>query len=388
MRRVARALFIACAAGLVAATGSAAAAPPPVIGIEAPSRHVNAASVEFNGADHPGELRANVFLPDGYDGVREYPILYLLHGVGDDYRTWVRRGRIAETLGDFGAIVVMPEAARGFYTDWWNGGRRGDPGWESYYLEELIPLMERRFAVREGRRWHAVAGLSMGGFGAAYLASRRPDYFGAVASFSGFLSSQRPELELAFEPVAGASYEDIFGPREGFYAAGHNPVRLADNLRWTRAYVTVGNGIGDGGSTSPAALAVGGVVEAGLKQFSDDFVAAARSAGVDVTYAPRTGTHDWPYWRQNLRAAIAWDLFRPVEEAPSAWTYRTVAQRGNAWGLSYAFDSPPTEVVTLSRAGAVLRGAGSGTVTVRNAAGCGFTAELPFERPLPPPRCR
>lgn len=385
MRRLALAV-VAVLAALLVWTG-AAVAWPPVIAIDAPGRHVDPATVEFNGADHPGELRAHVFLPDGYDGRREFPILYLLHGVGDDYRSWVRRGRVAETLGDFGAIVVMPEAARGFYSDWWNGGRRGAPGWESYYLEELIPLIESRFAVREGRRWHAIAGLSMGGFGAAYLGSRRPDYFGSVATFSGFVSIQRPELAVAFEPAAGAPYEEVFGPMEGFYAAGHNPVELAENLRSTRTYVTVGNGIADAGSTSPAALVGGGVFEAGLKPFSDDFVAAARSAGVDVTYAPLNGTHDWPYWRHHLRAAIRWGLFEPVPEAPTAWTYRTVAGHGQAWDLGYSFAAPPTEVVTLERDGAVLRGSGSGSVTIRNPAGCGFSAELPFERPLPPPAC-
>ena len=89
----------------------------------------------------------------------------------------------------------MPEGDRGFYTNWWNDGRRGDPGWERYDLEELIPLVERRFRIRRARRWHAIAGLSMGGMGTMYLASQRPHYFGSAASV----------LRLRLAPAARAS---------------------------------------------------------------------------------------------------------------------------------------------------------------------------------------
>src|SRR5687767_1448651 len=74
----------------IAASGAAAAT---LKTIDTPSAHVDPADVTFNGADHPGELRANVLLPDGYDGRRRFPVLYLLHGIGDSYATWARRER-------------------------------------------------------------------------------------------------------------------------------------------------------------------------------------------------------------------------------------------------------------------------------------------------------
>ena len=356
--------------------------------IETPSVNVDPSKVKFNGSDHPRRLLANVLLPDGYDGKRRFPVLYLLHGAGDSYRSWMEpeRGDILQTAKDLDAIVVMPEGDTGFYSNWWNGGRRGDPGWERFYLDELIPLVEKRYRVLPGRRWHAAAGLSMGGFGATFLATQLPSYFGSSATFSGFIQHQRPQAVQGLRLVAGVAYEDIFGPVGEFYATGHNPTRLVDNLRATRLYVTVGNGVSDQ-DTEPGPITAGAAAEAELSEQAKEFVAAARGAGVDTTYVPLNGVHSWPYWRRHLRDAIAWDLFRPVPEAPLSWTYGTVAQQGEAWGLRYSFAAPPSEVVTFTRAGERLRGAGSGTVTVRNAARCGFTVTLPFERSLPARTC-
>ena len=327
--------------------------------IETPSVNVDPSKVRFNGSEHPRRLRANVLLPDGYDGKRRFPVLYLLHGAGDAYDSWAdpELGNVLKTAKDLQAIIVMPEGDTGFYTNWWNGGRRGDPGWERFYLEELIPLVERRYRVRPGRRWHAAAGLSMGGFGATYLASQLPGYFGSAATFSGFVSHQRPQAVEGLRLVAGVAYEEIFGPVDGFYATGHNPPRLVDNLLSTRLYVTVGNGVSDQ-DTDPGAVTAGGVAEAELDEQARELVRAARAAGVDTTHVPLNGVHSWPYWRRHLRDAIAWGLFRPVPEAPSFWTYRTVTQRGEAWALAYSFAAAPSEVVTLERTGRRLLGFG------------------------------
>ena len=388
--RIGRRLILACAASAALGAPAHAAAEQRLITIETPSRNVEPQRVRFNGSEPGGRLRANVLLPDGYDGRRRFPVLFLLHGVGDNFSSWAKptKGDISNTARGLSAIVVMPEAGRGFFTNWWNEGRRGDPGWERFYLDELVPQVEREFRVLPGRSNHAIAGLSMGGFGAAWLGTQLPGYFGSVAAFSGFVQHQRPEVEAGLRAVGEVEYTDIFGPMDAFYATGHNPTRLAGNLTNSRLYVTVGDGTADPAVQSePGAVVAGGIVEGGLRPQSEELVAAARAAGVDTTFRPLSGVHDWPYWRRHLRDAIDWGLFRPVPEVPQNWRYRTVAQTGDAWGLAYSFAAPPTEVVTLSRAGDRLRGAGAGAVTLRNAAGCGFTAPLPFERSLPPGIC-
>jgi S-formylglutathione hydrolase FrmB len=351
-----------------------------LVTIDTPSKHVNAATVPWNGDDHPRKLRANVLLPDGYDGKRRFPVLFLLHGVGDAYDTWAKpdRGNIAETAGGFPGIIVMPEGDRGFYTNWWNDGRRADPGWERYDLEELIPLVERRFRIRRARRWHAIAGLSMGGMGATYLASQRPHYFGAAASFSGFVSHQRPEVEAGLRAVGQVEYTDIFGPMDGFYASGHNPSKLTRNLRRTRLYVTVGDGTPAEGQLNPAAA----IVEAGLKPQSEELAAAAEESGVDVTYVPLNGIHDWPEWRRALRNAIAWGFFKPVAGTATSWDYETVMTWSRAWGFSFTFFEPPEELIHFERRGRRLIGHGSGAVRVRTPSGRRMVLKLPFSRTL------
>jgi S-formylglutathione hydrolase FrmB len=376
----------ACALGL--------ALPAPVLAARVEtwttdSRFVDPAKEQFNppppgASPRPNALRVNVYLPDGYDGRRRFPVLYLLHGHGDAYDYWAspERGDVSRVARELGAVIVMPEGARGWYVNWWRGGRRGDPGWERYHLDELIPLVERRLRVRRGRRWHAVAGLSMGGEGSLFYASQRPGYFGAAASFSGSISIQRPEWPQGFD-TQGERHLEVFGDPEEqrFYWSGHNPVALAGNLRHTRLFVAVGDGVP--GSAGEADNYFGALAELELAQHAQDFVKAARAAGAEVTHRPQQGIHDWPYWRRHLAQAIDWGFFEPVAEEPASWSYQTVAQSGAMWGLQFDFAAPPETVETFDRRGSTLGGDGSGTATVETAEGCRFTATMPFSRELP-----
>ena len=381
------ALIVAIVAALVPA-GTAEAAR--LVRFTTTSRYVNVNNpkVTFNdtptGLPPARALPVNVLLPDGYDGKRRFPVLFLLHGHGDDYNSWIEpdNGDLRHVAAGLGAIVVMPEGGRGWYTNWWNGGKRGDPGWERYHLDELTPLIQRRFRIRHGRSSHALAGLSMGGEGAMYYAEQRPGYFGSVASFSGVLSIQRPEWPSGFD-TQGESHQDVYGDPDAqdFYWAGHNPTALVGNLVHTRVYVSVG----DGTPTRFGEVSnyFGAVAEGDLRQHAMDFVNAARSKSVNVTYHPHRGIHDWPYWRQDLRDAIKWGLFKSVAEHPTRWSFTTISRSSQAWGLLFDLAKPPTELATFERAGGVLKGTGSGTVRIRVRGGGSVTAKLPFTIPFP-----
>lgn len=367
----------------------AAHAEQQLVTLEVPSANVDPTKVQFNGPPpdappRPNALRVNVLLPDGYTATKRWPVLYLLHGHGDAFDSWAnaKKGNVREIAKGFPGLIVMPEGARGWYLNWWNGGRRGEPGWERYYLDELVPAIEKRFAIRKGRRWHAIAGLSMGGEGAMMFAIRRPGYFGSVASFSGPLSIQRPEWPQGFE-TQGEKYMDVFGDPEDneFYWRGHNPTALTDNLVHTRVYTAVGDGIG---RFEDLTNAFGAIAEADLRQHGEDFAAAARKSGVDITYRRRPGIHDWPYWRADLADALKWDFFAPVApESQAEWSYQTVAQRGFAWGFRYRFAEPPAQVVTLRRSGSRISGEGTGSVTITTPGKQTFSAALPFDREIP-----
>jgi diacylglycerol O-acyltransferase/trehalose O-mycolyltransferase len=347
------------------------------------SRYVDPATAKFNGV--PPALKVNVLLPDGFEPGRCHPVLYLLHGHGDAYDTWAKQasGDVQDVARGFPGIVVMPEGDHGWYANWWNGGARS-PAWESYHLDELIPLVERRLKICPGRENRAIAGLSMGGEGAIYYAEERPGYFGAAASFSGPLSIQRLEWPTGFD-TQGEKNRDVFGDPQAqeFYWAGHNPVALLKNLRYTRVFVTVGDGTP---AAKPGELtnAFGQVAERDLRMHAEDFVAAARRQGnIDLTYHPRQGIHDWPYWRAHLADAIRWGFFRPVSEAPSSWWFQTVETQSDAWGFHLAFERPPEALETFHLHGKSLSGAGAGTVTVTTPRGIRFTRTLPFDVKVP-----
>ena len=381
---------VALAAAVLALALATPAGAATLLTIETPSRFVDASRQKL--IDPPpgvprrhDVLRANVMLPDGYDGRRRFPVVYLLHGHGGGFYDWAKpEGNVMAIARGLPAIIVMPDGAEGWYSNWLTAAR-GGPQFERYYLEELVELVERRFRVVAGRRWHAMVGFSMGGQGAAFLAGQRPGYFGSVAVYHGSLSIQRPEWPAAFD-TQGERYAEVYGDVNGAYAEGHNPVALAVNLAQSRVYVSTGDGIPN--HPEDADNAGGAAAEAYLRNHSEDFAAAARRAAVPLTYEPRHGIHDWADRRQFLADAIRWNLFGPVPEAPSSWTYRTIARNGSVWGLGFVFAQPPPEVATFERRGGRLAGRGTGTVTIRSAGGCSFTAPLPFERAVPDPDCR
>jgi S-formylglutathione hydrolase FrmB len=353
------------------------------------SRFINPALTPFNG---PAQLRVNVLLPPGYNGRRRFPLLLLLHGHGDNYASWMdpAHGDLpALAPGGVGGIVVMPDGAQGWYTDWWDGGARGGDGraWESFYLDQLLPLIQRRLRVLPDRRYHAVAGLSMGGEGAIYLGEQRPDYFGTVASFSGVLSILRPEWPTGFG-TQGQDFNQVYGAAGGFYAQGHDPTTLAGNLAHTRVFVRVGDGVVNPPYPNELTNYFGAAAEVELRQHAQDFVAAVGPTGAVLHYEPVDGIHDWPWWRLAFSSFLQWGMFGSVSSSSTRWTYETVRSSGRAWGLRFQFSRPPTTLEKFQLEGRRLTATGAGRVTIILDSGRRFTGTLPFTRVIPAARGR
>ena len=136
-----------------------------------------------------GPHRVRVTLPNDYfqNVTARYPVLYLLHGgAGGNSAQWTTGGGTAEQISDGRPIIiVMPDGGKvGWFTNWVDQAQ-GAQDWAQFYLSQVIPWIDgnlRTVAARSGR---AIAGLSMGGYGAVRLAQDRPDLFASVASFSG-----------------------------------------------------------------------------------------------------------------------------------------------------------------------------------------------------------
>ena len=393
--------------GLVLAAGGtsdAGAAPVPVparlvtITIPAP-----AGEVPSQWLNYAGPPRADVLLPAGYDPDRRYPLLVLLSGLGGNYEWFEEQGLLAP-FDDLGAIVVMPEGGPGgWYADWWNGGERGGPAWESYELDQVLPTIAARYPILPQRRYHAIAGFSMGGLGAVYLAGRLPGFFGSAASLSGFVDPQflAPVIQPAMGVVSGASeagdhnLNPVYGPPYGFYADGHNPARLTMNLKQTRVFETTGTGIPDRGGLgllldgATTELADGTWEEGSIIfPMSQLYHQALLAAGVDVTYEVHTGGHDLPDFLNEIRSMLAWGLFNPGPDDASDWTNDTVATHGQLWDVGYAFAQAPGQVVQFHQQGMHLSISAAGSsVTITTSAGCAMHTDTPATIELPTAGC-
>jgi len=331
----------------------------------------------------PRPLYCWVLLPDGYDvhQGRHYPVLWLLHGANGDATRW--------DLDDFegvDAILVMPEGGvLGMYTDWYDDGAFGTPRWATYQLEYVRDEIHRRFRIRSGRRWHAIAGISMGGQGALRFASLLPGYFGSVVGLSSaFPNIQASEVVAGIPAVTGQAYEAVWGPPDGAYAAGMNPYALAPNLEHTRVYLLSGDGTNCPGDPMTSTFDLDVVTETLIRWQQAPYAAELLAAGADVTTREPCGVHTFGVWtRAFADVRETWGYFRPVAERPRRWTYRTASRSGEMWGLAFAFAEQPADVAEFTRDGVRLAATGSGTVTITGARGCRFTAELPFARRVP-----
>src|SRR5882762_2106949 len=136
-----------------------------------------------------GPHRVRITLPNDYfqSGTTRFPVLYLLHGgAGGNSAQWTTGGGAAEAITDNRPIItVMPDGGKvGWYTNWVDQSS-GAQAWRTFHVDQLVPWIDANLRTIASKSGRAVAGLSMGGFGAIRYAQDRPDLFAYAGSFSG-----------------------------------------------------------------------------------------------------------------------------------------------------------------------------------------------------------
>ncbi len=403
VRRTAIRTTVAMLAVAAMLTGAAQARANTLVTVTIPAAHGEVASKWLN---YTGAPKADIILPTGYNARKAYPLLVFLHGLSGSYEQLQEfTPPMTTQLAGLDAIVVFPEGGNGWYTNWWNDGERGGPAWEDYELDEVLPYVRDHYRILSGRRYHAIAGISMGGLGATFLGGRLPGFFGSVVSLSGFVDpqydsglTQQGMGLLAYAPLQGDhdSYP-VYGPPTGFYANGHNPAKLAVNLKQTRVFETNGTGVPNSselsqpftGPTGAISTPEGSILEAAFIQpMNAAFHAALLGAGVNVTYSQHTGGHDEPNFDNEIKAMLAWGLFKPVVTNPASWENETVATSGQLWDISYTFTEPPDAIVTFTRNRRSLSITAAGSsVTITTGRGCTVTTPTPATITVPVRRC-
>ncbi|CAF0745228.1 unnamed protein product [Adineta ricciae] len=181
---------------------------------------------------------------------RRYPVLYLLHGGMGGADDWTAKGGTARwTVGKSPLITVMPNGDKfGWYTNWVNPGAAAPQNWRTFHNEQLVPWIDanlRTVAKKEGR---AIAGLSMGGFGAIRYAEVYPHLYNYAASFSGaldLLDWRTQSVILGSETIDNKQLDGPFGgPYLPWTSSGwreQNPITNAAPLRSVHVAIYTGN---------------------------------------------------------------------------------------------------------------------------------------------------
>jgi S-formylglutathione hydrolase FrmB len=357
--RVLFATFVAVGALIVASADAHSADPLRLISVTRLDSRLE--QLAFRTPAVTGVTNVRVLLPRGYAAHprRRYPVLYLLHGALDDDTAWTVKGNAERITSRYPVIVVMPSSGTsGGYANWYNGGAGGPPEWETYHIDQLLPWIDAHLRTRATRAERAIAGLSMGGFGAISYAARHPDLFAAAASFSGALDTNNV-LDIAVTPAA------VFGPRatQEVRWRAHNPWDLAENLRGLSLTIRTGNGLPGG------PFGGGDIVEQTVHQMSVSFHDKLARLGIPSSWDDYgTGGHDWPYWQRDLRETLPtlMAVFAHPKPAPKSFTFTAVEPAYRVYGWAAALHRRALEFSTLSVAGGrsfSLTGSGHATVT-------------------------
>lgn len=239
------------------------------------------------------ERKFAIYLPPDYEtSQRSYPVLYLLHGSGDDQTGWVQFGEVLhladKTIKEGKAtpmIIVMPDANtghRGYFND-----IKGEWRYEDFFFEELIPYVEKTYRIKNEKRYRAIAGLSMGGGGSFMYALHHPEMFSSACPLSAYIG-----------PLSVDEFKDsLSGNNESYadsviqkYYEHHNALSLIykitkEQINEVRWFIDCGD---------------------------DDFLyegnslvhIAMRKKEIPHEFRIRDGRHSWTYWRESLPAVF------------------------------------------------------------------------------------
>lgn len=255
------------------------------------------------------DMTCSIYLPPSYENSsRNYPTLYLLHGMGDNHEAWVNRGEVSfitnraiQSGKTPEMLIVMPDGlVDAFYLNNFDKSIL----WEDFFYQEFIPMIEKKYRVIPQRTYRAIAGLSMGGYGSVLHALKHRDLFSTCYAMSGAFLEIKPiepgsKSTEMFENV----YVKLWGPRnDKGLPQNYKAYSLHDMVREMPEY--------------KAPVGWQNMSQAIPKLFiecgDDDFLLRAntnlvhllKEKKIPVEFRVRDGVHNWTYWRKGLEDAL------------------------------------------------------------------------------------
>ena len=235
-----------------------------------------------------GDRNYAVYLPPDYESSeRSYPVLYLLHGSGDDQTGWIQFGEVLNITDKAikkgkatPMIIIMPDAKTGrlgYFND-----PKDEWRYEDFFFDEFMPYVEKKYRIKSEKRYRAVAGLSMGGGGSFIYALHRPELFSSSCPLSAYVGPLSIE-QLKSQIPSNEKYTEA---QIKTYFDQHNAVELIkktspEKLKSVRWYIDCGDDdfLYEGNSLAHIAL---------------------RKKEIPHEFRIRNGAHNWTYWRESL----------------------------------------------------------------------------------------
>lgn len=259
--------------------------------VAAPQSRVE--TVDFKSELVGKQLPYRVVLPVGYDDVltrsRKYPAIYLLHGLFGSHTNWTEYTKIAQYAAAYDLIVVTPEGENGWYTD---SATMPSAKFESYIIKELIPDVQRRFRVLDARESRAIAGLSMGGYGALKFGVKYPQMFAFAGSMSGAqdAASWTQEQLRGFQSI-WKSLGPVFGPENSSTRTANDLPKMLREMSPEQIaalpFIYV-----DCGTEDP------------LFPTNRSFVDLLTSKKIPHEFRQKPGGHAWVYWDAQVQEVL------------------------------------------------------------------------------------
>jgi putative tributyrin esterase len=247
----------------------------------------------FHSAALDREMKYRVLLPCSYQaGGGRFPVLYLLHGLYGNYLNWSTLTKMERYAEKYPLIVVMPDAGDSWYT---NSATDPKDKFEDYIARDLVAEIDSKFRTLRARHARAIAGLSMGGYGALKIALRYPGDFEFAGSLSGALDAPQDLGDKV--PAFRDQLLKVFGPAGSAVRRDNNVFSMLQSVD---------------AKDIPYLYLACGSADADFLPVNREFAAKLSSRGANYEYHETAGGHAWDYWDRSVR-----DLLRAAAEAVS-----------------------------------------------------------------------
>jgi putative tributyrin esterase len=258
-------------------------------------------TADFHAAHLEGkEMKFNVILPADYasDAERRFPVLYLLHGFDGNYASWCTNSRVVDYARSYEEIIIMPDGENNWYVNSYSDPKMQ---WEDYIVDDVISYVDSHYRTIASRQGRAIAGLSMGGYGALFLGLKHHEMFAAVASLSGVvaaadLAQWDAQTQNQINNGHSQFVEDVRRTQEADFGPVNNPARKDEDPFLLIRTLTPAN-------CPQLYLAIGWGDS--LLAENREFVAVLSELKMPYRYAEVPGKHEWKVWDEQIQRVLA-----------------------------------------------------------------------------------